>query len=505
MKILKTIAFFSAFFFIGGGWNVGFAKETDMALPGQVVAQPQHSQWLQYSEGDPFFLAGLADPEGFFYRGIRNTDGTRDGDQIDIIDRVKEFGGNTLYVQIIRSHGGDGSPDHNPFVDSDPKKGLDEDILNQWEEWFRALDDTEITAFVFLYDDNIQVSRDLNWPLDRSGNLDSGEREFIREIVNRFEHHSNIIWVVMEEVEEMSRWQMPFSLGISASWLLAHREMTFAIAFAAALMLLIGMARARQATFIVLGMLVIFSGIFSWYYLIPSNEYVAHTKKIAEFIRQTDDYDHLIAVHKARKPDFTEFADDPNIDIYMMMTNPGSVDIEQYHSDSLEAVRIAKGRYVVVYAEIFPLREVLQAGDEETVRKVHWAVAMGGAYPMLVGPWDDYRGTFPSEGVLRDMREMQKFFESTNLSEMVSHDELKYADTQYVLANPGKQYIVYSSIGSEEFGLQDMTAGRYDFLWYDIESDRLVLQKDVQVENGNQAWAIPQDMSGEITLYITND
>lgn len=36
----------------------------------------------------------------------------------------------------VRSHGGDGSSTQNPFIDSDPSKGLDQDILNQWENWF---------------------------------------------------------------------------------------------------------------------------------------------------------------------------------------------------------------------------------------------------------------------------------------------------------------------------------------------------------------------------------
>ena len=107
-------------------------------LPGQVMADPQLPAWFRYTGGTPFFLCGPGDPEGFLYRGRRLPDGTRDGDQGQIIAKLARSGANGLYMQIVRSHGGDGEPDHNPFVDSSPANPLDEDILGQWDEWFRA-------------------------------------------------------------------------------------------------------------------------------------------------------------------------------------------------------------------------------------------------------------------------------------------------------------------------------------------------------------------------------
>jgi hypothetical protein len=47
------------------------------------------------------------------------------------------------------------------------------------------------------------VSKNLGWPLSESGQLHSGEKDFLETLVNRFEHHKNLIWCVMEEVEEM--------------------------------------------------------------------------------------------------------------------------------------------------------------------------------------------------------------------------------------------------------------------------------------------------------------
>src|SRR3989344_1023036 len=93
-------------------------------LPGQIIVDPNNPSWLVYNKDsnidgklDPFFLLGPGDPEGFLYRGARNADGTRNGDQIDIINQLKGTGANSIYFIGIRSHGGDGAFDENPFND----------------------------------------------------------------------------------------------------------------------------------------------------------------------------------------------------------------------------------------------------------------------------------------------------------------------------------------------------------------------------------------------------
>src|SRR3989344_1230894 len=78
----------------------------------------------------------------------RNADGTRTGDQMQIINDLKGTGANTIYMQIIRSHGGDGDSTQNPFIGSDPANGLDQDILNQWEQWFTEMDSNDIVVYL---------------------------------------------------------------------------------------------------------------------------------------------------------------------------------------------------------------------------------------------------------------------------------------------------------------------------------------------------------------------
>jgi len=174
-----------------------------VAPAGRIVVDPERPQWLMREGGRPFFMCGPGDPEGFLYRGELNADGTRSGDQEELIEKMEGTGANCIYLMAVRSHGGDGDATHNPFVDNDPQKGVNSKVLDQWEKWFTTMDENGIVIYLFIYDDAINVSKNLGWPLSESGQLHSGEKDFLETLVNRFEHHRNLIWCVMEEVEEM--------------------------------------------------------------------------------------------------------------------------------------------------------------------------------------------------------------------------------------------------------------------------------------------------------------
>lgn len=174
--------------------------------PGQIVVDSNNRSWLFYNRDangdgqlDPLFIAGPGDPEEFLYRGSRNSDGTRNGDQMAIINKLIGTGANSIYMQAIRSHGGDGQSDHNPFVNSNPLQGFDEDILNQWEQWFTAMDNAGIIIYFFFYDDSACV-----WACNSTSDhaVPPAEQVYIETLVNRFEHHGHLIWVIAEEYRE---------------------------------------------------------------------------------------------------------------------------------------------------------------------------------------------------------------------------------------------------------------------------------------------------------------
>ena len=164
-------------------------------LPGQIVRDTQNPAWLKYHGGGPFFMCGPGDPEGFLYRGDLRADGTRDGDQMALIEKLKGTGANSIYLMAVRSHGGDGEATHNPFIDHDPAKGLNPAVLDQWETWFSEMDRNGIVIFFFIYDDEARI-----W--DTGDRMDDDERRFIRALVTRFKHHKHLIWVTAEEYQE---------------------------------------------------------------------------------------------------------------------------------------------------------------------------------------------------------------------------------------------------------------------------------------------------------------
>jgi hypothetical protein len=172
---------------------------TGRPMPGQIIVDPAHPAWLARYCPDgryqPFFMCGPGDPEGFLYRGARKPDGTRDGDQLQLIDKLKGTGANCIYLMAVRSHGGDGDKTQNPFVDNDPTGQLNEAVLAQWETWFKAMDEADVVIFFIFYDDGASI-----WKTGDA--VGAAEDRFIRALVDRFKHHRNLIWCVAEEYQE---------------------------------------------------------------------------------------------------------------------------------------------------------------------------------------------------------------------------------------------------------------------------------------------------------------
>jgi len=164
-------------------------------MAGQIIVDPARPAWLRHAGGGPYFLCGPGDPEGFLYRGRLRADGTRDGDQMALINKLAGTGANSIYLMAVRSHGGDGDETQNPFMDHDPARELNPALLDQWETWFTAMDDAGITIFFIFYDDSARI-----W--DTGDRVGGAERAFVRALVNRFKHHKHLIWVIAEEYEE---------------------------------------------------------------------------------------------------------------------------------------------------------------------------------------------------------------------------------------------------------------------------------------------------------------
>jgi uncharacterized protein DUF4038 len=394
--------------------------------PGQIVVDPNKPAWLKYYQGGPFFMCGPGGPEDFLYRGTMNPDGTRNGGQLALIDKLRPTGANSIYLIAVRSHGGDGNATQNPFINNDPAKGINQKVLDQWETWFTKMDNNGIVIFFVFYDDGAAI-----WGLNSSGNLQAKETNFIQALVDRFKHHKHLVWVVAEEYEEMDLGK-PFAIRNSR----------------------------------------------------------LHVSKIAEAIRRADTGDHPIAVHQVNGLTFA-FPNDPNVDQFAIQYTADSPG--RFHSAIVSAWNNAAGRYNLNLAEYHPEATGVAA------RKNSWAIAMGGAYVMHLR-WTIANNTLSD---LRDCGRLVSFMESTNINKMSPHDDLKYADTAYVLAVPGSSYIAYTFYSSSgKIGLRNMVGGRYNFIWFSPKYGTRVIKTDVIVKPGTNIWPVPLNIGKEVAVYI---
>jgi len=165
------------------------------SLAGAIQESSSNPRWLFHSDGSPLFFCGPGDPENFFYRGSLLGDGTRNGDQNALIQKLAGTGANCIYTIAVRSHGGDGDATQNPFLNHDPDDGLNSAILDQWDGWLEDLSSAGVVTLFFFYDDDASI-----W--STGSVVGAEEREFFEAIVNRFEHHDNLIWCIAEEYSE---------------------------------------------------------------------------------------------------------------------------------------------------------------------------------------------------------------------------------------------------------------------------------------------------------------
>ena len=120
------------------------------ADPDLVAAGPltvdESGHWFEYADtGEPYFMAGSGGPEGFLYYS--------DQRKQEIVDDLIEHDVRAIYIHAVRSNGGDGGGDENPFVGNDPTKGVDPAVLDQWDSYLSQLDAAGIVTWFHLYDD----------------------------------------------------------------------------------------------------------------------------------------------------------------------------------------------------------------------------------------------------------------------------------------------------------------------------------------------------------------
>lgn len=412
---------------------------------GGLVADPQHPARLLHYNVGPAFLASVGEPEDFLYRGSKNANGTRSGDQVAIINEMKGRGINAIFVIAFTdaNYGGDGPAGANPFVNGNVAGEIDADILNQWLGWFQTLDAAGITVFFNLYDDLTDVlpGKRMGWDL-ASGSLHPQELKLVTAVVNKFKPLKNLIWSINESANK-----------------------TY-----------------------------------------PAS-YVARWKKIAATIRSLDGFRHPISIGIVAETDpnvtpgagMTRYADDPNFDQQLAQhLRPTSV--EDMYNRVLAQVTAASGRYNVMLGQAWP---VSNGADG---RKKNWATAMAGAYIFQAYEqagkvWDIL---LSPNADLNSLGYIDNFFKAIPaLNVLRPRNDLKFGNTRWVLADPGRTYVIYSDNASANLGVRGLSSGTYRLKWLDTVDGSTVVQDNVPVATANKTFARPATIQPEAALYIT--
>ena len=429
---------------LGAAASLTYSPAVAAPVSGGLIADPANPRRLKYFNGGPAFIASVGDPEGFLYRGTKNANGTRSGDQAAMINELKARGLNALFVIGFNDsrYGGDGPADGNPFVNANINGEIDADILNQWHGWFQTLDAAGIVVVFNIYDDLIDVlaGKRMNWDLS-GGNLHPQEQKYVDAVVNKFKTLKNLIWSVNESANK-----------------------TY-----------------------------------------PSS-YVPRWKKIAARIRSIDTFRHPISIGIVAEtdPDVTPntgmslYVDDPNFDqILLQHYQPTSVD--DMYNKILAQWNAAAGKINLMLAQAWPVNNGADG------RKKNWATAMAGAYVIQAygqpgRVWDILKSP---DADLNALGFIDNFFRAIpSLNTMVPRNDLKFGNTKFVLAVPGQSYVAYSDQASGNFGVGGLTNGTYNLKWLDTVDGSTVVQNGVAVTTPARVFLRPSSIQLEAALYI---
>jgi len=233
---------------------------------------------------------------------------------------------------------------------------------------------------------------------------------------------------------------------------------------------------------------------------------VIHFRKMAELIRQVDEYQHpivqsLVTPETAEKdmhPDgvtSADYRDNPVIDIMTWLhISPHGKDFEAQHRAYLEYAQKDRDVFILMKNET----EYHQI-DRRTARVHNWACALAGMHA-LEAQLNVARADRHDRIV--DAGKLVSFMEQTDWFRMKSADDMVTEDAKWALANPGVSYIVYSYDCKNVMGLKNLPQGRYEILWFDTIDGKFQKETFQQAKDGPASWHKPANFSNEVAVYV---
>ena len=208
---------------------------------------------------------------------------------------------------------------------------------------------------------------------------------------------------------------------------------------------------------------------------------------------------HPVGVHHNSGQQM-QFGGDPNINVFAQQTC-GSASTRSV--DGLHGVA-QRGPWVYVMAECHPWhRDLLARNDRDTLRQSAWATTLAGGYFLLYDAYERSTGTAPhdpSVELLRDLRTLTNFMNSTPFNTLNPRDDLATGGTRWVLANPAtRKYILFSNQSGATLSVRDLAPGNYALTWLDAKTG----QRLVESRSASQVpFTKPPGFGNEVALYL---
>jgi Family of unknown function (DUF6298) len=131
-----------------------------------------------------------------------------------------------------------------------------------------------------------------------------------------------------------------------------------------------------------------------------------------------------------------------------------------------------------------------------------WKSFMRGLNPIFMDPYKNEildRGSDDQwEPVRRSLGDTRRFAQRINLAAMPPRGEL--ASTQYCLANPGHEYLIYQPKAGETFSI-DLKAGSYRYEWFNPSKGAEAESGELESSGDRQQFKASFD--GEAVLYLS--
>ncbi|KKQ41369.1 MAG: hypothetical protein US60_C0042G0002 [Microgenomates group bacterium GW2011_GWC1_37_8] len=215
---------------------------------------------------------------------------------------------------------------------------------------------------------------------------------------------------------------------------------------------------------------------------------------VAALIRQNDS-EHIIGVHQLPGNQF-DFNSNNNLSMFLMQINYD--DINTMNTQVNAAWDNVNGNKILNMSE-----NIDHALDNRTlVRQRNWAAVMGGASIVQVHQMG--RASDPSAwndpAKYSDCNNLTSFMEATRVNFMEPNNSLKSGTTEWVLAEAGYSYILYTRNGGNP-GVTNMTVGNYNLTWLDAISGNKIMEAK-SVGSGTQSFVKPTSFGNELVLYL---